>query len=839
MGYFVCRRARLLLLALMAAVVVTVALPALAFGATPQDPLTLQQIKTVVQGELSGQKALESSAYVYRGWRVNGGPWFNNVIDWLSADLAGMGFTAGEGSSADSYWVQKDYRTGSIWEPQYLSMQIVGPDGDADSADPGAYHFDHPDVATFDPTSPYYPAYMTKDWVVDHIGTPEEEAIQDRCHLATNSAFTSPMGTDLAAADAGAIVADLVDIGTVSRSGSTYVWTKNTGVSLSGKVIFTSTVPPASMSNMIALAKQTGARAVMTPAGLSSYSHPTIDGVEWYPNNVRFSGASNAGTIVCLNISYQDARYLTALCADKAAAGGSAQMKLFAVGGTESYSVAPDTTTMLRTLIAEIRGTTKADERVIFMGHVQEPGAEDNASGVAQQLEMVRTYKKLIDDGQLARPRRTLTFMWGAEITMAGLYKSSHPVEYNKIVAGMSNDMVGADKSTTGAVYVIDKMPDPSAQYKYQTDVLAGTTPPAPTQFLRGPDTHTLWGQPSLTFYPYPGHFLNDLYFEAGKLVDTESPAFDTRYRLKPSPWEGGSDASPLVWNYDTVGGVRVYKPIPALATFHFTDYTYHSSMDTMNKLSVRQLRDVGLMTTVFGYYRADADLKSAGEVLDIVQTAAPPALRLGARQQHGSLPVGTAPSLRHACGQCRRRAARGLHGHRQHRHPFDRRDTDPHRVGRLVPAGGRLRPRALRGRRRHRRLRRARGGGPCRRGGRRRSGQGQRGASLRRLPLQRRGGLHQRGRRVDDRAGRDARPRGEQLRGRRRHRHALLRRRQRLAGRLRALRHNGGLHAARGRRAEDGLRPVPGLGGQCLRHRQRLHQARRDSARHRHHDAG
>ena len=145
---------------------------------------------------------------------------------------------------------------------------------------------------------------------------------------------------------------------------------------------------------MIALAKQTGARAVMTPAGLSSYSHPTIDGVEWYPNNVRFSGASNAGTLVCLNISYQDARYLTALCAEKAAAGGSAQMKLYAVGGTEAYSVAPDTTTMLRTLIAEIRGTTKADERVIFMGHVQEPGAEDNASGVAQQLEMVRAYQE-------------------------------------------------------------------------------------------------------------------------------------------------------------------------------------------------------------------------------------------------------------------------------------------------------------------------------------------------------------------------------------------------------------------------------------------------------------
>ena len=92
---------------------------------------------------------------------------------------------------------------------------------------------------------------------------------------------------------------------------------------------------------MIALAKQTGARAVMTPAGLGSYSHPTIDGVEWYANKVRFSGASNAGANrFCLNISVPGCGYLTALCADKAAAGGSAQMKLFAVGGTEPYSVA-------------------------------------------------------------------------------------------------------------------------------------------------------------------------------------------------------------------------------------------------------------------------------------------------------------------------------------------------------------------------------------------------------------------------------------------------------------------------------------------------------------------
>ena len=76
-------------------------------------------------------------------------------------------------------------------------------------------------------------------------------------------------------------------------------------------------------------------------------------------------------------------------------------MKLFAIGGSTPYSVAPDTTTMLRTLIVEMKGTTKADERIMEMAHIQEPGAEDNASGVGQQLEMLRATKHLIDTGEL------------------------------------------------------------------------------------------------------------------------------------------------------------------------------------------------------------------------------------------------------------------------------------------------------------------------------------------------------------------------------------------------------------------------------------------------------
>jgi len=619
MRHFVHRRAGLLLvLALLTAVVAAAALPGMAFGGGANDPPSLQQVYDATNNELSGQNALTNVAFVYRGWRNNGGPWFNQVLDWLGTNLATYGFANGQGASGAHYWIQSDYRPGSVWVPQHLSMQIVGPDGDADPGNPAAYHFDHPAVNTFDPTSSYYPSYMTQEWVMAHIGTPEEAAIQDRCHLARDSAFTSPLNTDLTTADANAIVADLVDVGTVSTSG-TRTWSKHSSTSLLGKILFSQT---ARMTDLMNLASQQLAKAVMTPAALAAYSHPTIDGVEWYPNNVRYAsgGSSVAPTRVSLNISYQDARYLTTLCALKDVTGEFPQMKLFAVGGTVPYSVAPDTTTMLRTVIAEIPGTDPnpaiANQRVVYAAHVQEPGACDNASGVGALLETVRTYKHLIDTGALPPPKRTLTFFWGAETTMGGLWKGQNLAAFNSTQAALDLDMVGEDPVKTGGIVRIDKIPDPSSQYKYGIDVLPGTTPPLPTQFVRGPDLHTLWGQPAMQFWPYPGHFLTDLCFEAGKLVTAGSPEF----QLGSNPSEGGSDHDTFVWNKDASGN---WDPKPAVLACHFTDYVYHSSMDTMGVVNTSELHGSAVTFILVGYDVATADVNSAGEVIDIVQAAA------------------------------------------------------------------------------------------------------------------------------------------------------------------------------------------------------------------------
>src|SRR3712207_7752159 len=57
-----------------------------------------------------------------------------------------------------------------------------------------------------------------------------------------------------------------------------------------------------------------------------------------------------------------------------------------------------------RTVVAEVRGADRPDERFVFSAHVQEPGANDNASGVAALTEAARVLATLSRTGA-ARPR--------------------------------------------------------------------------------------------------------------------------------------------------------------------------------------------------------------------------------------------------------------------------------------------------------------------------------------------------------------------------------------------------------------------------------------------------
>ena len=96
-----------------------------------------------------------------------------------------------------------------------------------------------------------------------------------------------------------------------------------------------------------------------------------------------------------------------------------------------------------------IKGNGESTEELAMTGHLFEgiakQGALDDASGSATALEVARAWKKLIDEGVLPRPRRTVRFLWIPEIQGTRAYLERYPEEAKRMVAAISMDMVGED----------------------------------------------------------------------------------------------------------------------------------------------------------------------------------------------------------------------------------------------------------------------------------------------------------------------------------------------------------------------------------------------------------
>jgi len=63
-----------------------------------------------------------------------------------------------------------------------------------------------------------------------------------------------------------------------------------------------------------------------------------------------------------------------------------------------------------------VRGAAAPTERFVLSAHVQEPGANDNASGVGDLSEMARVMAQLVN-AKTVVPKRTITMIFGLEIT--------------------------------------------------------------------------------------------------------------------------------------------------------------------------------------------------------------------------------------------------------------------------------------------------------------------------------------------------------------------------------------------------------------------------------------
>src|SRR5690349_414621 len=99
---------------------------------------------------------------------------------------------------------------------------------------------------------------------------------------------------------------------------------------------------------------------------------------------------------------------------------------------------------------AVIRGTDVGiGQDVVLTAHLQEgqQSVNDDASGCASLLEIGRALTRLIADGHLPRPRRTIRFWWTTENNSEPRYFADHPEILKRLWVDINQDMVGADQS--------------------------------------------------------------------------------------------------------------------------------------------------------------------------------------------------------------------------------------------------------------------------------------------------------------------------------------------------------------------------------------------------------
>lgn len=242
----------------------------------------------------------------------------------------------------------------------------------------------------------------------------------------------------------------------------------------------------------------------------------------------------------------------------------------------------------VRTLVAEFPGTRWPDDRVVLVAHVQEPGANDNATGCGTLLAAALALQRAFADGALPRPARTLTLLWGDENRASDAWIAEDQARVRRVLAMMSLDMTGEDTAKTGGTFLIEKGPDPSAVWE------------------RPSDPHTEWGASDVDRALVRGTFLNDLH-----LAVALRRARDTGWVVRTNPYEGGSDHTSF-----TKAGV------PSLLNWHFTDRYYHSNLDTIDKVSAPTMGHVATVVAATALFLASAEGADVAPLRALLATA-------------------------------------------------------------------------------------------------------------------------------------------------------------------------------------------------------------------------
>jgi aminopeptidase YwaD len=283
----------------------------------------------------------------------------------------------------------------------------------------------------------------------------------------------------------------------------------------------------------------------------------------------------------------------------------------------------------LEVVTATIPGAEPAlkAEEIAFSCHLdhQRPGANDNASGCVAILEVARTLQKLITEQKLARPARTIRFIWPPEIegTLTLLNGEAQTVVSIPMFSGSLEKRKASHEDAQG--YGSTAAVDPA---------LAPHFVPALAQRIKavihmdmvggGPVTkavfHVTRGPMSLP------SFVHDVAWAFAEFVNEQSYKFastgSAEYPLVAP--EGGNEALQAMDTTYTMGSDHdVYQDssfkIPAIYLNDWPDRYIHTNFDTAANIDPTKLKRAAFIGAASGYFLANLTQNSVGNLLSVL----------------------------------------------------------------------------------------------------------------------------------------------------------------------------------------------------------------------------
>lgn len=364
--------------------------------------------------------------------------------------------------------------------------------------------------------------------------------------------------------ESGEATADLVDIGGGTAE-SDY-----TNKDLRGKLVLTSSQPAAVVPIAI---KLHGA------AGIISYAQNQRTG--WYGENENLVRWGHLDTFsetptFAFMVSLAQARSFQA----RLARGEKVRLHATVRAGKHpgNYEI----------VTATIPGADPnlVDEEIAFSCHLdhQRPGANDNASGSVAILEVARSFSKLIREGKIARPARTIRFIWPPEIEGTIVYLVGRPEITRRIKAVVHMDMVGGGPETKAIFHV-----------------------------TRGPKS-----LPS---------FVNDVAEHFGEFVNEQSANFaggETAGYPLVAPEGGKEPLQAAMAEFSLGSDHQVYTNnsfgIPAIYLNDWPDRYIHTNFDTPANVDPTKLKRSAFIGAASAYFLANLKSAEAPSILRVLQ---------------------------------------------------------------------------------------------------------------------------------------------------------------------------------------------------------------------------